>query len=183
MGPASRRVIHASPAKSSQTLDTGSKRATKSAAQIVVKRRTLLWIKRNVEWMNRLCVFASLLLFACSNETETSSASVSTSATTGAGGGAEPIAWQPCPLELGGTENDAECATVDLPVRWDRPDGDTIGVFVQRYLARIEPAYRQLWMLQGGPGAAGDGYAPIVRALAESDPSIDFYIPDHRGTG
>jgi len=108
---------------------------------------------------------------------------VSTSATTGAGGGGEAIAWQPCPLELGGTENDAECATVELPVRWDRPDGDTIGVFVQRYLARIEPAYRQLWMLQGGPGAAGDGYAPIVRALAESDPSIDFYIPDHRGTG
>src|SRR5215510_13178544 len=59
----------------------------------------------------------------------------SSSSTGGAGQGGsglvEPIAWGPCPL-YEGSDLQAECATVPVPLSWDDPKGPTIDHFIQR---------------------------------------------------
>ncbi|MCH9688577.1 MAG: alpha/beta hydrolase [Deltaproteobacteria bacterium] len=42
---------------------------------------------------------------------------------------------------------------------------------------------KQLWMLMGGPGAAGAGDEGNASAFADADPNLVVYLPDHRGTG
>ncbi len=83
----------------------------------------------------------------------------------------------------GGVEAEiAECATVELPLRWNEPDGETIELFVKR-LAADEPARGQLWVLQGGPGSSGATLDWLAAELHESLPDLDIYLPDHRGVG
>lgn len=99
----------------------------------------------------------------------------------GAGGGAG-IAWEACPLITGGSGSDAECADVEVPADWRDPGGQTITVFVKRVLGTA-PGRRQLWLLSGGPGGSGAMYDTPAQELAASDPTLDIYIPDHRGVG
>ena len=87
------------------------------------------------------------------------------------------IVWVPC----GDADANAECASIDLPLRYDQPDGRTIQVAVKRIAAATE-SRRQLWFLDGGPGDAGR--ASLERlAAALDDPYLDVYTADHRGVG
>ncbi|WP_437660715.1 alpha/beta hydrolase [Sorangium sp. So ce1182] len=101
----------------------------------------------------------------------------------GGAGGGEQIAWTPCPLFTDGAGEDAECAEIQVPLRWDQPDGKTIPFFVKRKLAATQPSRAQLWLLNGGPGYSGADFEPLVQALSGIDPTLDMYMPDHRGTG
>jgi pimeloyl-ACP methyl ester carboxylesterase len=85
---------------------------------------------------------------------------------------------------LGGIESAmAECATTTAPAVWDDPSGDRIDLFVKRYPAREQPAKGQLWLLAGGPGYAGSDSESWAYRLAPKLPTLDIYMPDHRGTG
>jgi pimeloyl-ACP methyl ester carboxylesterase len=102
------------------------------------------------------------------------------------GSGGEPglaLVWEPCPLLSDGTGPEAECARPELPLRAGELDGPTLPYYVKRYAKEGSERSTQLWMLSGGPGASGIIYEKRAELLAEEDPSIEFYIPDHRGTG
>lgn len=99
-------------------------------------------------------------------------------------GSAPALDWQPCPLHSELTVGVmAECATVQLPLRRERPDAGVIDVFVKRYAPDGGTRERQLWMLQGGPGNSGMGYENIAEQLGTKLPELEFYLPDHRGVG
>ena len=95
----------------------------------------------------------------------------------------EPISWSTCPLHTEGGTPSAECATVPVPLRASEPNGETIEVFVKRFRPANGKASRALWMLQGGPGGSGYVFEGISKAIATKYPDVEFYIPDHRGTG
>ncbi|WP_437477877.1 alpha/beta fold hydrolase [Sorangium sp. So ce1014] len=101
----------------------------------------------------------------------------------GNGGSGDAIAWTPCPLLTDGTGEDAECAEIPVPLHWDQPDGKTITFFVKRKLSATQPSRAQLWLLNGGPGYSGADFEPLVELLGAIDPTLDMYMPDHRGTG
>lgn len=77
----------------------------------------------------------------------------------------------------------AECATLTVPADWNDPNGDSIEVFVKRYPAATQPATGQLWMLEGGPGYPSATMEHTAFLLAADNPTLDIYLPDHRGTG
>lgn len=94
-----------------------------------------------------------------------------------------PIAWEPCDLYTSGGGPPAECATVATPLRHDQPEGPTIEVFVKRYHPEGGSGARAMWMLQGGPGASGQVFEGISDLFSRAEPDVDYYFPDHRGTG
>jgi pimeloyl-ACP methyl ester carboxylesterase len=108
--------------------------------------------------------------------------------TTTGGGEIDPDAWNatidwyPCSFQTGGGAQDAECADVQMPLDWTDLDGPTIDVFVKRAGA-VDSGARQIWLLQGGPGGAGNGMEGFGGGLVGADPQLAVYIPDHRGTG
>lgn len=77
----------------------------------------------------------------------------------------------------------AECATTTAPALWSDPNGDSINLFVKRHRAAHQPAKGQLWLLSGGPGDAGTYFEFLSHRIASSIPSLDIYMPHHRGTG
>jgi pimeloyl-ACP methyl ester carboxylesterase len=77
----------------------------------------------------------------------------------------------------------AECATATMPAVWSDPQGDSIDVFVKRYPAAVQPAKGQVWMLAGGPGQPGAVFETLAFITAAAIPTLDIYMPDHRGTG
>lgn len=93
------------------------------------------------------------------------------------------IAWEKCSLETGKSDGRAECANVEVPLDWNAPEGKKTTFFVKRVLGNAKAPRQQLWLLQGGPGGAGDGLEPLAAQVAARDDSVDIYIPDHRGTG
>lgn len=85
--------------------------------------------------------------------------------------------WSECDIGAGG----AECATLEVPLDWDDPDGATIDLALARIPAtgeRIGP----LLTNPGGPGASG---VDSVAAVAGGSPSERFDIVswDPRGVG
>jgi pimeloyl-ACP methyl ester carboxylesterase len=107
------------------------------------------------------------------------------------------VQFEPCSLytglELGESweENDAgvraeapaaECATLQLPLRWSQPEGPTIDWFVKR-LPAAERSRGQLWLLEGGPGFPASGVEFVAEDLHRTVPDLDIYMPDHRGVG
>ncbi|CAN5693424.1 hypothetical protein BH11MYX4_BH11MYX4_52440 [soil metagenome] len=93
------------------------------------------------------------------------------------------IEFERCSLVTGGTDKLAECANVEVPLDWNAPGESKVTFFVKRLLGTAPGTHRQLWLLQGGPGGAGDGLEPVAAEIARADASLDVYIPDHRGTG
>lgn len=93
------------------------------------------------------------------------------------------VTWARCPLHSEGTLPWAECATVPLPLDAANPNGPTIDVFVKRWRPAGGRGLRSLWMLQGGPGASGYAFEGLSEQLATRFPDVDYYFPDHRGTG
>lgn len=94
----------------------------------------------------------------------------------------QEVEWFPCPLLYQSDLADAECADVEVPLRYHEPDGETATVRVKRF-GSDAPA-RQLYMLQGGPGASGTATLGASMAkVVETDPDLVVYAVDHRGTG
>jgi pimeloyl-ACP methyl ester carboxylesterase len=70
---------------------------------------------------------------------------------------------------------------MQVPANWDDPAGASITFAVRRI---VRPGSRgQLWLLAGGPGQAGSGYAGLEPYFDQIAPGFDLYMPDHRGTG
>ncbi len=95
------------------------------------------------------------------------------------------IEWVDCPLRSeGGNPVRAECATVQVPLRAGQADGGpTLPMFVKRWAPDGGTRERQLWMLMGGPGGSGFGYEAVAEQIGNKYPDLEFYLPDHRGTG
>lgn len=97
------------------------------------------------------------------------------------------ITWTSCRFgggnPFGGGGGDADCATIEVPLDWDTPDGPRIPYFVKRIPAASGPSTGMLWMLQGGPGVPGESLEQLAPAFAQALPNVDIYIPDHRGVG
>lgn len=69
--------------------------------------------------------------------------------------------WQPC-----ATAPDFQCATMQVPLDYDSPNGTQIGIAVSRHLA-TDPAHRigSLVFNPGGPGGAGAASLPTIYPL------------------
>lgn len=93
------------------------------------------------------------------------------------------VEWTPCPLHSEGKGPQVSCATIQVPLDRAHPEGKTIPFYVKRFRPEGGKGERALWMLQGGPGASGYVYENIAEAMATRFPDVDYYIPDHRGTG
>lgn len=91
------------------------------------------------------------------------------------------LAWEPCTLRSEGDGPPAECTTMSVPLRHTDANGEQISFFVKRF--RPGKGTRALWLLQGGPGGSGYAFEKIVEQLSVAMPDVDYYIPDHRGTG
>lgn len=89
--------------------------------------------------------------------------------------------WTPCLLN-GEEREGVECIEEDVVLLFEKQDSPWISVFVKR-VRPAEPDGRSLWLLAGGPGQAGDAFEPMAQQIAEADPGLTIYIPDHRGTG
>ena len=67
-------------------------------------------------------------------------------------GGTPSIAWSPCNGQF-------ECATVDVPLDYDRPRGPSVELALRR-LPAADPSRRigSLFLNPGGPGRSGVGF-------------------------
>lgn len=95
----------------------------------------------------------------------------------------QALSWSPCDLKSEGGGPPAECTTAKVPLRAGVDDGQTIDVHVKRFHPKGGKSLRQMWMLQGGPGGSAYAFEGIVDQIATRYPDVDFYLPDHRGTG
>lgn len=92
------------------------------------------------------------------------------------------VRWATCALQVDGKGPPTQCATIDLPLWPDEPDGPTIELFAQRHLAD-GGGDRVLWMLPGGPGQTGAVYESFVKDFDRALPHTDLYLFEHRGVG
>jgi pimeloyl-ACP methyl ester carboxylesterase len=145
-----------------------------------------------------LSLLVAAPLAACSGDDATGGAGGSTSSATttstagdggsgGSGGGSFVLAaaWSPCPLDSTKSRgDDAECATVTVPLDWDARSGETIEIFVKRWPRfEAEAATAHLWLVQGGPGSASVEWEGRIDGPAAAFPSTQFYMHDPRGVG
>ena len=94
----------------------------------------------------------------------------------------QEVVWAPCALHDADGSGAAECADITVPFHWDDLESDTFTVHVKRLVR--EGATRQLFMLQGGPGAPGTSTLTFaMEQVFDADPDMDVYTIDHRGTG
>lgn len=84
------------------------------------------------------------------------------------------VEWGECPSRFRD-----DCATVAMPLDHANPEGETIDVF----LSRRGEGTRQLWLLQGGPGASAEAFFGLHDFLANVDPELEVYTIEHRGVG
>lgn len=119
-----------------------------------------------------------LLLFACTSEPHTPEPPAAAAPFEIAS-----IEWEVCDLYTEGGGPEAGCAVVQTPLDMDDRDGPTIDVFVKRYRPEGGTGANALWLLQGGPGASGYVFEGLSEVFATRFPDVDYYFPDHRGTG
>jgi pimeloyl-ACP methyl ester carboxylesterase len=93
------------------------------------------------------------------------------------------VTWTDCPLHSEGTGPTASCGTLLTPLDPADPNGPAIEVFVKRFRPAGGKGLRALWLLQGGPGASGYVFEGLSEQIATRFPDVDYYMPDHRGTG
>ncbi len=91
------------------------------------------------------------------------------------------VQWTACALYTGGQDSDAECADVQVPLRWEEPQGRHISVRMKRL--RVPNARGSVWLLQGGPGGSGTVFEGVVTSFASRGDNVDIYMPEHRGVG
>ncbi|MFJ1901497.1 alpha/beta fold hydrolase [Streptomyces sp. NPDC088115] len=93
------------------------------------------------------------------------------------------LRWAPCD---DAANPGAECATLSVPVDWDRPDGPELGLAVARRKA-TEPGAR-VGSMVFGPGGPGDsGVERVVGGISRFSPEVrrrfDIVSFDPRGVG
>jgi pimeloyl-ACP methyl ester carboxylesterase len=119
----------------------------------------------------------SLLLAACSSTPTSNPAVVADAGAPDASQDAEPptppINWGSCPAQFRD-----ECATIQVPLDHDKP-GETIDLFI----SRRGTGRKQLWLLQGGPGASAEAFFGLHDFLSALDPDLQVYTIEHRGVG
>lgn len=94
------------------------------------------------------------------------------------------VQWGTCVVPSDGEVYDADCATIDMPARRSVAGSGTVPVALYRVRSPKQPATKQLWMLNGGPGGSGAQIVPYGDMLARSfSEGVDVYFVDHRGTG
>jgi len=94
------------------------------------------------------------------------------------------VDWQPCSLIDGQDDGMAECAMVEMPLFWGDDDGQIFETYAKRLVNPGRTPSGQLWLLHGGPGAAGTiGLASWMQEIHADQPSLDVYTLDPRGTG
>jgi pimeloyl-ACP methyl ester carboxylesterase len=131
-----------------------------------------------------LTCFSALVLGA-----GTSAASAGTAAGSGSGAAPEPVpelAWADCGVTDAGTAAGVQCATADLPMDYDAPDGDQVHIAVAKVPA-TDPAHRigSLFFNFGGPGGPSVDYLQAAGAgfLATLNERFDLIGFDPRGVG
>ncbi|MFO0749821.1 MAG: alpha/beta fold hydrolase [Myxococcota bacterium] len=94
------------------------------------------------------------------------------------------VTWEACDELQHEPHDNVDCAVVPMPLDWEHPERGSIDIWVKRLRsADTGTPRRALWLLMGGPGQAGSDGESLAALLAERDPGLDFYLPDHRGTG
>jgi pimeloyl-ACP methyl ester carboxylesterase len=131
----------------------------------------------------------SVLAAACIDEasdnplsadrTTTTGSDDTTSTTAGEGPGGftpEPIEWEGCSF--------GECATTEVPLDYDAPDGDAIELSIARAPAKGE-RIGALFVNPGGPGAGAVEFAATLSFLlpGEINERFDIVGIDPRGVG
>lgn len=119
-----------------------------------------------------------LVLAGCSRTVPEASPG-STAPNQGTGNAAQ-LDWQSC-------ESDFECATLEVPLSWDDPDGDTIELALIRKLASGSDPVGSLLMNPGGPGEPGTQFLPMFLQTGTFPSELldRFHLVswDPRGTG
>jgi pimeloyl-ACP methyl ester carboxylesterase len=116
-------------------------------------------------------VLVSLLAASCGGDDDGDSAGADTTE----GSPDDQVPWEEC----GG----AECATVDVPLDYEQPDGDTISIDVLRVPASGD-RIGALFVNPGGPGATATDFATYVAgALPEVSERFDVVGVNPRGVG
>lgn len=78
-----------------------------------------------------------------------------------------------------GMRNDSNAAR-----RRKNPSGPTIDMFVKRYKPKGGKSLRAVWFLHKGAQGPRDTYSKgFPNRIETKFPDVDFYMPDHRGTG
>src|SRR5688572_28330325 len=136
-----------------------------------------------------LLVTTSLLTAACIDEaTDSPLGSGDTTTTTGDGGPTTtagegpggftpaPIAWEDCQF--------GECATIEVPLDYDDPDGERIELAAARAPATGD-RIGALFVNPGGPGASATDFAATLAFLlpGEINEHFDIVGIDPRGVG
>ena len=74
------------------------------------------------------------------------------------------IDWQPCE----GTEDDVLCGTVEVPLDWSEPDGETIEIaLAKREAGNPDERIGTILMDPGGPGGSGVETVKVMQMLPE----------------
>ncbi len=94
------------------------------------------------------------------------------------------LQWQGCDAELP-ARHDPACATLEVPLNPEEPQGETLSLHLMRYEARYQADQREpVFLLAGGPGQGGSDVFPAL--LRQFDPLRAHHpliIVDQRGTG
>ncbi|MFB7470451.1 alpha/beta fold hydrolase [Kitasatospora sp. NPDC056184] len=132
--------------------------------------------RRSHPLRRRRALAVALALSACATALALPGAAAAGEA-SGAAAPAPSIAWGPCPKSeppMPDPTPAAQCATVQVPVDWARPNGPKTGIFVARHRA-TDPSRRIGVLLSnpGGPGAPG-----AEDALYAGIPDLGVYGPE-----
>lgn len=130
-----------------------------------------------------------LPISATATETAKDQSDTGAKAASGADGPATKLDWGQCPdgTVVVPDAPPLECATVAVPLDYDKPDGRTIDVMISR-LASQDPSKRRgvLLLNPGGPGGAGLSLPSDVASLGIPSSVLDSYDLigfDPRGVG
>jgi pimeloyl-ACP methyl ester carboxylesterase len=94
-----------------------------------------------------------------------------------------PIVWSPCPSNS--PDSGRQCGTVEVPLDYEKPDGQTLALAVTRAPALSPTPRGTIVFNPGGPGESGNKILPVALALVPTAIRDDFNIVsfDPRGTG
>ncbi len=93
--------------------------------------------------------------------------------------GEPPLVWADCPSDLGGAS--VQCTQAQVPLDWDERSAGLTSILVRKVSAEGE-ALGQLWVLDGGPGFAGDSFLNDTIIELTREAGLDLMVPSHRGT-
>lgn len=96
----------------------------------------------------------------------------------------EETRWAPCAYDLRNPEDRlAECAYVNMPLDYAKPEAGKFRVLVKRVRFSEKPS-AQVWLLHGGPGASATAdLHRLSYQIPRDRPDIHYYAVDHRGMG